>query len=186
MVVFEKGESVNHGVLDQNDVIALLSKDSPNSVLRIISENPERALLQLLSKVDLIEAAGGIVRDPVTNRFLVIERFGQWDFPKGKIDSGETPMVASIREVEEECGIDGLTITSDIGQTYHGYMLQNHPCIKRTYWFSMDCNGNKQTSAQVEEGITQAVWVDKSQIDSLLEKSYPSIKELWKQTAATI
>ncbi len=59
---------------------------------------------------DLIRAAGGIVIRPVTNgRFEVAcifrEARGDWTFPKGKLDPGETFEQAALREVWEETGM---------------------------------------------------------------------------------
>lgn len=180
VILFEKGASQNSQVLDKDDVFALLSKGSPSSIIKSISQNPLKSLNDLLSKVDLIEAAGGIVCDPENNKILLIERFGVWDFPKGKIDTGETPLVASIREVEEECGIDGLKIIRELGATYHGYLLNGSPYIKKIHWFAMECTGKRLTTAQNEEGITQAVWVEQEKVEQLLQNSYASIIDLWK------
>lgn len=41
-------------------------------------------------------------------RFLVLRCYQNWDFPKGGIEPGETPLVAAIRETEEEAGITDL------------------------------------------------------------------------------
>ena len=59
---------------------------------------------------DLIRAAGGIVIRPVANgRFEVAcifrETRGDWTFPKGKLDPGETFEQAALREVWEETGM---------------------------------------------------------------------------------
>jgi bis(5'-nucleosidyl)-tetraphosphatase len=39
---------------------------------------------------------------------LVLRAYAYWDFPKGSIEPGETPLGAAIREVEEETGLAGL------------------------------------------------------------------------------
>ena len=49
----------------------------------------------------IIEAAGGCVFNQ-KGQLLVIYRRNSWDLPKGKIDKGETPDIAAIREVQEE------------------------------------------------------------------------------------
>jgi 8-oxo-dGTP pyrophosphatase MutT (NUDIX family) len=59
---------------------------------------------------DLIRAAGGIVIRPVANgRYEVAcifrEARGDWTFPKGKLDPGETFEQAALREVWEETGM---------------------------------------------------------------------------------
>src|SRR5665648_657317 len=53
-----------------------------------------------------IPAAGGLVRNE-NGLFLFIRRLGVWDLPKGKIEKNETPELAAVREVEEECGLSG-------------------------------------------------------------------------------
>lgn len=52
-----------------------------------------------------------VVRD---ERILMIQtfRFGRfiWELPGGGIETGETPQEAAIRELKEECGMDGTVI----------------------------------------------------------------------------
>jgi len=58
----------------------------------------------------VIEVAAGLIRDE-RGRYLVTRRrkgshlAGLWEFPGGKVEPGETPEVALIRELEEELGI---------------------------------------------------------------------------------
>lgn len=41
-------------------------------------------------------------------KFLVLRVRDYWDFPKGLVEPGETPLEAAIREVEEETTLTGL------------------------------------------------------------------------------
>ena len=42
-------------------------------------------------------------------RFLLIRNVkGHWDFPKGKVEAGEAPRDAAVREIAEESGLTGL------------------------------------------------------------------------------
>jgi bis(5'-nucleosidyl)-tetraphosphatase len=41
-------------------------------------------------------------------RFLLLRAFRHWDFPKGAVEDGETPLEAARREIEEETGIVDL------------------------------------------------------------------------------
>ncbi len=40
--------------------------------------------------------------------FLLLRAFKHWDFPKGMVEAGETPLDGARREVEEEAGITEL------------------------------------------------------------------------------
>lgn len=59
---------------------------------------------------DVVVAAGGIVsrqHEDGELRVLLVHRprYGDWTFPKGKLDEGERTQEAAIREVEEETGL---------------------------------------------------------------------------------
>ena len=41
-------------------------------------------------------------------RYLLLRVFNYWDFPKGVVESGETPLETACREVQEETGITQL------------------------------------------------------------------------------
>ncbi len=137
----------------------------------------EQAFQMFLKHFILIEAAGGLVFNN-NNELLFIERLGVWDLPKGKIDSGETPSITAIREVEEECGISGLVIENFICESYHLYFFKDKNVLKRTYWYKMKSTFTGELVPQIEENITKVEWVNftKSQIESL--KTYESIKEV--------
>lgn len=41
-------------------------------------------------------------------RFLILRAWRNWDFPKGQIEPGETPIAAALRETAEETGLTRL------------------------------------------------------------------------------
>jgi 8-oxo-dGTP pyrophosphatase MutT (NUDIX family) len=41
-------------------------------------------------------------------RVLLLRAYRNWDLPKGRLEDGETPLEAAIREVREETGLDRL------------------------------------------------------------------------------
>jgi 8-oxo-dGTP pyrophosphatase MutT (NUDIX family) len=55
-------------------------------------------------------SAGVVVVRPTEAgwRFLLLRAFNHWDFPKGMVEAGETPLAAAMREVREESLIDDL------------------------------------------------------------------------------
>ncbi|MGH8220435.1 MAG: NUDIX domain-containing protein [Steroidobacteraceae bacterium] len=43
--------------------------------------------------------------------FLMLRAYRNWDFPKGLVEEGETPLAAARREVTEETGLSDLRFT---------------------------------------------------------------------------
>lgn len=151
----------------------------------VCSEDPEALFRIFRSCFMEMEAAGGFVSD-ISGRYLFIKRFGKWDIPKGKIEPGESPADAAVREVMEECGIDRPLLTNSLPTTYHTYMLEGQRILKKTWWFSMKYLGDPETRPQKEEGITEAVWLKPSQFDIILDNTYRSLYDLigeisWKE-----
>lgn len=52
----------------------------------------------------LIMAAGGILERDGEILLVQRPRYQDWSLPKGKLDRGETPLSAALREVKEETG----------------------------------------------------------------------------------
>jgi bis(5'-nucleosidyl)-tetraphosphatase len=55
-------------------------------------------------------SAGAVVyrREENEHRFVLLRAYRSWDFPKGRVETGEEPLQAAIREVREETGISDL------------------------------------------------------------------------------
>ena len=89
----------------------MLEKGSPK-VQSLVLHYPllEQLWEDFLSHYKIITAAGGIVQLKDTDKRLFIYRRGFLDLPKGKIDPGETPAEAAIREVQEETGLVEVAI----------------------------------------------------------------------------
>lgn len=124
-----------------------------------------------------IEAAGGIVQND-KKEILFIQRLGKWDLPKGKIEKGESPEKAAVREVEEETGVRNLRLRKKEGETYHTYTAFGKHYIKTTYWYYMTCSSNQQLVPQKEEDITEIRWVKTKDIREPVSNTYPSIKDI--------
>jgi ADP-ribose pyrophosphatase YjhB (NUDIX family) len=131
----------------------------------------------LLSDSKLIEAAGGMVFNP-KDEFLLIYRRGSWDLPKGKIDNGETPEQAGIREVWEECGLQNLQIVSTLPDTYHTYWINGKRILKKTFWYKMTIPDFQDAVLQTEEDIEDSKWIKQTDFSLFKSQSYPSIVDV--------
>jgi 8-oxo-dGTP pyrophosphatase MutT (NUDIX family) len=55
----------------------------------------------------MILSAGIVVVRKAGDRwtFLLLRAFRNWDFPKGEVEPGESPLAAALRETREEAGL---------------------------------------------------------------------------------
>jgi 8-oxo-dGTP pyrophosphatase MutT (NUDIX family) len=57
------------------------------------------------------DRSAGIVplrSDPDGWRVLLLRAYKNWDFPKGRVEAGESPLEAAVREAREEAALDDL------------------------------------------------------------------------------
>ena len=129
-----------------------------------------------------IIAAGGLVIN-AKGELLVIFRRNKWDLPKGKLDEGETIEACATREVSEETGLVNLVNGPLIGVTVHDYFdsWQQEEVTKETYWYAMQCIGSDQLIPQSEEDITEARWVNETELQECLKNTYSNIIEIIKK-----
>lgn len=146
--------------------------------LHLFGENPAAIFHDFCKLFTIIEAAGGIVIND-SGMALLIFRRGKWDLPKGKIDQGETPEEAAVREVSEECGIEVPVILESLEETWHSYRMNGKEMLKKTYWYKMKpVNGKQVPTPQIEEDITVVKWADKSFLPEMKNSIYPAIDHL--------
>lgn len=92
--------------------------------LTVVDRTPE-ARFQLAAAILVHNDCVLIVRRSMTERFLP----GVWGVPCGKVDPGETPRSAVIRELHEETGLTGEVIDevgkSEFFSTWHGKQILN-------------------------------------------------------------
>lgn len=145
--------------------------------LLIYHEDLEKAWEDFKSGYKYIEAAGGLVANKEGNQ-LFIFRHEKWDLPKGKLEKGENAPEGAIREVEEECGISGLSIVNELPSTYHTYEMKGKKVLKRTYWYNMNSDYDGVLTPQLEEAITEVRWIGKDDQDEVRANTYGSITDV--------
>lgn len=127
-----------------------------------------------------VNAAGGLVRNRRSD-YLLIRRFGLWDLPKGHQEAGEDISVTALREVQEETGVQDLSLGDLICVTHHCYLRDGIWHLKHTWWFDMLYTDPVDLTPQRDEDITKAVWVAKSSLPPLLKNAFPSIVEVFRE-----
>ena len=111
---------------------------------------------------DLIRAAGGVVTRFVLGGRVEVacifrEARGDWTFPKGKLDAGETFEQAALREVFEEIGMR-CQVVRFVGTTNYTHR-KGKPKIVAYYHMVVD-DGEFAPNEEVDE----LVWVPLEQV----------------------
>jgi ADP-ribose pyrophosphatase YjhB (NUDIX family) len=146
-------------------------------LLTFETDSIDKGFDKLKKAFKLIYAAGGLIEN--NNKYLFIFRLKKWDLPKGKLDMGESPEEAAIRECEEECGITKLTILNELPSTYHIYKYKGSFALKKIFWYTMSTKYNGILVPQIEEKIEKVEWFNKTQIlDIVIPNTYPAILDV--------
>lgn len=146
--------------------------------------NPEELMTNsFIPTFRLIQAGGGVVvRD---TKLLFIFRNEKWDLPKGKIEKGETPEQAAIREVAEECEITGHSIVRHLPSTFHIYQSPykndfGQWILKKTFWFEMSYSGTENGTPETGENITEIRWFEREELEEIMRNTYKNLEQIIK------
>lgn len=164
-----------------SDISALVEMFELSSTLEKIyipSAEPEDCYKKICGEFREVNAAGGLVENR-RGDYLLIKRDGLWDLPKGHQETGEDIKVTALREVQEETGVDDLSLGDLICVTDHCYKRNGIWHLKHTWWYRMYYLKPLDLTPQTEEDITKAAWVAKSSLPPFLKNTYPSIKEVF-------
>ena len=186
--IAEKFNSVDYDVVNQ--IISRIESTESPSVFYILNQEIDSVWNYFKSQFVEIPAAGGLVRKE-DGSLLFIKRLGFWDLPKGKIEKNETPELAAIREVEEECGLSGLQIIRQLDSTFHIYRspyltFPRNLVLKETKWFLMNYSGNEMPVPQIEENIEEVAWFSPTDLDQVYSNTYSSLSDFLKKSLPII
>ena len=160
------------------DEVSAFAEDESLADTLITAPNFPVLRREFLKIYRIINAAGGLIHNG-SDEYLIIDRKGVPDLPKGKAEPGESDTQTALREVEEETGLHGMNILDHIGYTYHTYMIGDERVLKRTAWFSMSVPDIPQLTPQAEEDITAARWVTRKQLRAEAANTYNSLKDIF-------
>ena len=141
----------------------------------------EKAIFKKLKeKIPVQKAGGGLVYNK-NGEILFIFRNGKWDLPKGGKEKGEKMSLAALREVEEETGVNQLTVTKKLQKTYHIFKRNGKYKLKVTHWFEMQSGFEGIPVPQENEGIEKVAWLNPEEVKEALKNSYENIKLLFEE-----
>ena len=168
-------------LLESIDIKKLIVKIFQNKIQKAFLYHPDEKLIMktLKAKIPVVKAGGGLVYNK-KGEVLFIFRNGKWDLPKGGTEKKETIEETAMREVEEETGVNGLSISKKLPKTYHVFKRNGRYKLKQTYWFEMQTDFDGIPQGQIEEGIEKVAWIKPKDIPTILDNSYENIKLLFE------
>ena len=169
-----------HKFNDTKELYRIISEFQVNPTVQAINiYGPDIKHIWKIFRIYFTEvgAAGGLVRHS-SGRYLFIEKKGKLDLPKGHMEPGEEAGVCAIREVKEECGIDGHKIIKALLPSYHTYSWEGISYLKKTNWFLMEYNGEMVNEPQVKEGISRVEWLLPEEISKIKSSAWLSLMDL--------
>jgi len=118
----------------------------------------------------MILSAGIVVvrREDDRWKFLLLRAFRNWDFPKGEVEPGESPLAAALRETREETGLAELDFKW--GTMFQGTAPYNRGAKTARYYLA------ETRQAAVVFAVNPALggpehheyrWVDQEELDRL-------------------
>ena len=137
----------------------------------------KKVVADIKNDYTIIKAAGGLVLNE--GEVLMIWRLKKWDLPKGKLEKGEKPKKAAIREVEEECNVK-VKLGKKICHTWHTFKQNGKRILKITYWFRMYCVDDSKMKPQLEENIEEIKWMNETELKEAFYNTYPSIRDVFR------
>ncbi|WP_280235517.1 NUDIX hydrolase [Nocardia cyriacigeorgica] len=124
-----------------------------------------------------IHAAGAVVWRYAPDGSGAIEiavihrpKYEDWSLPKGKLDPGETPVLAAVREVAEETGLR-CKLGRYLGHVT--YPVPGHRKLKRVYYWAAEViDGGFAANSEVDE----LIWL---RLDRVMDElSYPMDRQV--------
>jgi 8-oxo-dGTP pyrophosphatase MutT (NUDIX family) len=157
----------------------LQSKFEISTSYQVVANDPIAAMNAFFVHFKSIQTAGAIVQKENDDAFLWMLRLGKLDLPKGKIESGELPLEAAIREVHEETGLSGsFAVQRIFPVTFHVYPFKGKSVFKTNHWFHLSYAGPSTIKPQIEEDIEAVFWLSEKEWRDSLNLTYIGLREL--------
>ena len=127
-------------------------------------------------------SAGGVIcrREPAGElRLLLIQdSYGNWGFPKGHIEAGESSRDAALRECREETGLNRLGVIGYLGATDWYFRAGEVLVHKFCDHFLVEADPTEAATPRRGEGIRACVWLEAD--DALSRITYSNARYVAK------
>ncbi|MCB0907480.1 MAG: NUDIX hydrolase [Nocardioidaceae bacterium] len=123
----------------------------------------------MAQRPDVISAGAVVTRKGGDVLVVHRPRYGDWSFPKGKLDRGESAIAAAVREVGEETGLAvrlGPRLASQRYRIASGRMKTVH------YWVGRLLDDGDISGYAPNKEIDEVRWVARGKVDKLLTYDY--------------
>ncbi len=114
---------------------------------------------------------------------LILDGHGNWGFPKGHEETGESAEQTARREIQEETGLTALTLHTSLPALEWTFSSGRTLVRKRCNYFLFE-SAVGETCPQHDEGITRCVWF--SYQDATQDLTFPNTSKLLEKAAAIV
>ena len=114
---------------------------------------------------------------------LILDAHGNWGFPKGHEEIGESAEQAARREIQEETGLTALTLHAALPALEWTFSSGRTLVRKRCNYFLFE-SAVGETRPRRDEGITRCVWF--SYQDATQDLTFPNTSKLLEKAAAIV
>ena len=131
-------------------------------------------------------SCGGVVFRRFTDGpkyLLILDGHGNWGFPKGHEETGESAEQTARREIQEETGLTALTLHAALPALEWTFSSGRTLVHKRCNYFLFECAVG-ETRPQRDEGITRCEWF--SHQDATQDLTFPNTSKLLEKAAAIV
>ena len=131
-------------------------------------------------------SAGGVIyrwSGETAHVLLIRDRYQHWGFPKGHLEGAETAADAALREVEEETGLQQLRLGPRL-ETIDWFFRFRGRLIHKYCHFYLIESPEGDTCPQLEEGITECVWLPLDEAISSI--SYDNARQVLRLAAEVL
>ena len=127
------------------------------------------------SQPDIVAAGAVVLRRGREVLLVHRPKYDDWSFPKGKVDRGEHPLAAAVREVEEETGLR-VRLGRPLGDQHYEVNGRGKTVH---YWTARVVGDDDISSYLINQEIDELVWVSCQRAVEML--SYPRDKKTLRQ-----